>query len=163
MNTEDKGLGNKSALERVGETGDIDVFVKLRELGAHFTSSVLHHAAKYGQVRKAEFDRYMLASRSCTQLITIFLQATFIQELIDRYHNEIDVNKRDYAGRPPIFVAAENCHLSTIQVMNFFLHALEISSTYMCTIKTSLGCRFWSVTTPGLTWLTYVIGIPSYL
>ena len=50
LNTEDKGLGNKSALERAGETGDIDVVIKLIDLNAQLTSSVLHGAAKYGQV-----------------------------------------------------------------------------------------------------------------
>ena len=51
LNPEDRGFGGKSPLERAGETGDMDVVYKLIDLGAEMTSSVLHSAAKTGQVR----------------------------------------------------------------------------------------------------------------
>ena len=50
LNTEDKVSETNQLWREPGETGDIDVVIKLIDLNAQLTSSVLHGAAKYGQV-----------------------------------------------------------------------------------------------------------------
>ena len=60
---------------------------------------------------------FVFPTSSVQQVIFILcLQATFIQKLMERYRNELDISAKDFAGRTPLFLAAENSHVSTIQV-----------------------------------------------
>ncbi len=86
------GLGDKSPIERVSETGDFKLLQQLLKYGAQFSRLILHSAAKCGQV-------------------------AFIQKMMSTYGHKLDVNARDPAGRTPIFHAADNAHVPALQVL----------------------------------------------
>ncbi len=100
------GLGDKSPVERVSETGDFKLLQQLLKYGAQFSRLILHSAAKCGQV-------------------------AFIQKMMTTYGHKLDVNARDPAGRTPIFHAADNAHVPALQVHYIFFiskcHCIRIA------------------------------------
>ncbi len=93
LDPNETGLGDKSPIERVSETGDFKLLQQLFKHGAQFSRLILHAAAKYGQV-------------------------AFIQKMMTSYGDKLDVNAKDPAGRTPIFHAADNAHVPAMQVLN---------------------------------------------
>ena len=84
------GLKNKTSLERTAETGDFPLFKILLRCGAKLNNSVLHAAARAGQV-------------------------SFIQKLMESHRRSLNVNGKDPAGRAPIHYASGNWRV--IQVL----------------------------------------------
>ncbi len=91
LDPDQKGLGDKTALERAGETGDFKMAECLIRNGAKLDSSILRVAAIYGQ-------------------------SGFLQKMLKAYPRKLDINSKDYAGRSPLLLAAEKGKLAAIQV-----------------------------------------------
>ena len=85
------GLKHKTPLERAAETGDYPLFKILLRYGVTLENVVLHAAARAGQVN-------------------------FIQKLMESHSSRLNVNGRDPANRTPLHHAADNSHVTTIQV-----------------------------------------------
>ncbi len=85
------GLGDKSPLERVAETGDFKLLQQLLKYGAQFGNFILHAAARCGQVG-------------------------FIHKAMQTYGHKLDINARDPAGRTSVFHAVDNSHVPALQV-----------------------------------------------
>ena len=89
-----KGLNQKTALERVAETGDFPLFKALLKNGARLDNLILHSAARAGQVN-------------------------FLQKVMQSSKEQLNVNGRDTANRTPLHHAADNSHVTTLQVSYF--------------------------------------------
>ena len=100
------GLKNKTALQRASETGDYPMFKILLRYGATLDNTVLHAAARTGQVN-------------------------FMQKLMESHGRLLNVNGRDSANRTALHHAGDNSHVTTIQVSrekgNANQHPLEKS------------------------------------
>lgn len=87
-----RGLHDKTSLERIAETGDFSLFKVLIDSGAFLDNCVLHSAARGGQV-------------------------SFIQKLMEAHRAEFDVNGRDAAQRTPLLHAADNAHVPALKTL----------------------------------------------
>ena len=86
-----KGLKQKTAIERAAETGDYHLVKTLLKNRASLENSILHAAARAGQVN-------------------------FIQKIMETYSSQLNVNGRDSSNRTPVHHAGDNSHVTTLQV-----------------------------------------------